>query len=746
MTDALKGALGGAVKGTMKWSALLLGTVLSQAAAYTYPELVARMKDLERLALLPEIVEKVVVFSSQDRAATYNPVTDVYANWGANGDCCATLRKNEDGGWVLAEMSGPGCFWRLNGATKNTAHVKIFLDGAAAPAVDMAWGDYFNASQAPFNHPSLSYVVAGGMSFNYPIPFQTSLKVVAYDDWNSYYYVEATAFPKGTEVPAFSRNLGAADKAALDNLDRYFSQGLGADPADHRSGQVTDSSLHTVGAGQASLLLDASGPGAITGIRMRIDGLATKAEGWAAMRELAISIAWDGESKPSVWAPVGDFFGTPCGLDPYRSLPTGAGEDGWMYAYWYMPFAGARMVIRNDGSKPRTFAAAITHAPLTRPIADFARFHAKWNRNAFQSPRKDRWPDYTVLKTTGRGRFLGFGLHLYKPNDSVDPKSSPGDYWWGEGDEKFYVDGEKYPSWFGTGSEDYFAFAWATPDLFGKPYHSQVYNEGGIHWQGNRAMNRFQIVDAVPFQSGFEATLEKYYSDEYARYGAMPRWYLAPGGEDPYGEASLAERTDYYAAAPAGDTTRIEGEDLRVVSKTGGSPVPQHMEWAGAGKWSNGQHLFWFKNNLDNVEANGKAVLELPIARTADYRVRAVFTQAFDYGTVRLGIDGVACGEAVDLYHDGPTTTVEKEFCARTLSAGTHALSLTITGKNAAAQAYYVGLDYLKLIGSPTSVLPSKSALISPALKSLPKPRFNAQGARIPAGAPRSILPFSPIP
>ena len=40
--------------------------------------------------------------------------------------------------------------------------------------------------------------------------------------------------------------------------------------------------------------------------------------------------------------------------------------------------------------------------------------------------------------------------------------------WWGEGDEKIFVDGETFPSHFGTGSEDYYGYSfgeYAVPEI-----------------------------------------------------------------------------------------------------------------------------------------------------------------------------------------------------------------------------------------------------------------------------------------
>ena len=91
------------------------------------------------------------------------------------------------------------------------------------------------------------------------------------------------------------------------------------------------------------------------------------------------------------------------------------------------------------------------------PSSSLGRFHAKWHRDAFlpEDPER-RKIDWTMLKTEGRGRFCGVMLHVWNPRGG----------WWGEGDEKFFVDGEKFPSTFGTGSEDYFGYAWCNPTLF----------------------------------------------------------------------------------------------------------------------------------------------------------------------------------------------------------------------------------------------------------------------------------------
>jgi hypothetical protein len=80
-----------------------------------------------------------------------------------------------------------------------------------------------------------------------------------------------------------------------------------------------------------------------------------------ALRALTVSMSWDRETNPSVWAPPGDFFGAACGYIPYTALPLGMQSNGWMYCYWYTPFASrAQIVIGNDGNVTRNVEVAIS--------------------------------------------------------------------------------------------------------------------------------------------------------------------------------------------------------------------------------------------------------------------------------------------------------------------------------------------------------------------------------------------------
>ncbi len=110
--------------------------VLAAEPALTYIDLVHRLTDLEHLATLPAPGEQCAQWSSYDRASQYDAASGKYIKWDSNGDGGCYIRKEGDK-FVLAEMEGPGCIWRIWSATPGKGHVRIYLDGANEPAVDL---------------------------------------------------------------------------------------------------------------------------------------------------------------------------------------------------------------------------------------------------------------------------------------------------------------------------------------------------------------------------------------------------------------------------------------------------------------------------------------------------------------------------------------------------------------------------------------------------------------------------------
>jgi hypothetical protein len=384
-----------------------------------------------------------------------------------------------------------------------------------------------------------------------------------------------------------------------------------------------------------------------------------------------------------VWTPLGDFFGAAPGFNAYRSLPVGMTAEGF-YSFWYMPFARkARVELVNDGTQRRTVEFRLAHAPLTRPAGTLARFHAKWHRDAFLPEEPERRAiDWTMLKTQGAGRFAGVMLHIWNPRGG----------WWGEGDEKFFVNGEKFPSTFGTGSEDYFGYAWSSAQLFTHAYHNQPHNDGGS--RGHISVNRWHIADNVPFQQAFEAAIEKYYrNDKPTLYAAIAYWYQAAGQADAYPALPLAERAGWYAQPPnLGVPGALEGEELKVLERTGGSTRRQDLSDR-PGKWSNQTQLWW-----TNGKPGDRLTVAVPVKADGRYKLVVQMTKAANYGIVQLSLDGQKLGGPIDGYNPVVIPSGPLDLGTHELNKGDHPLTLEIVGANdKAAKAYMAGLDYVKL-------------------------------------------------
>ena len=225
---------------------------------------------------------------------------------------------------------------------------------------------------------------------------------------------------------------------------------------------------------------------------------------------------WDGETEPSVEVPVGDFFasgwGTYCQLS---SLPVCVNPHNGLNCYWTMPFRKkAKITLENLDDRDMTLYYQVNYTLTDVPL-DAAYFHAQFRRIA-RLPAKSV---YTVLDgVRGRGQYVGTYLAW--------ESHSPG--WWGEGEMKFYFDGDKeFPTICGTGTEDYFCgsydFRGEDPhyQTFSTPYSGlvQVLPPDGFHKPGQRfGLYRWHIADPVRFQTDFRATIHALGWKEGDRY------------------------------------------------------------------------------------------------------------------------------------------------------------------------------------------------------------------------------------
>ena len=287
-----------------------------------------------------------------------------------------------------------------------------------------------------------------------------------------------------------------------------------------------------VAPGETLTLLDADGPGLVTHVWVTI-----ASDDPNHLKALVLRMYWDGEATPSVEAPIGDFFGLGLGdYHLYQAEPLSVGSDKALNCFFPMPFAKhARITVTNDGAiKTDSFYFNVDYRAYSKPLAgDLLYFHAQYrqatpargwtnqwqsNGDAIVNDKKNLNGDgnYVWMEATGRGHFVGVTMSVLENQDG----------WWGEGDDMFFVDGEKLPSINGTGSEDYFLGAW---DFGGHPFSYGLYGAPVVGQEvagGRSSVYRFHLDSPIPFTKSLRATIEHGHANVRSdNYFSVAYWY-----------------------------------------------------------------------------------------------------------------------------------------------------------------------------------------------------------------------------
>lgn len=685
---------------------------------YAYTDAVGMLTDLKAVAKLPEISEVGAAATSYHRVSRYDETTDTYIQWGdgghipstewtSNGDGSGNL-GTAHGGILAADIHGAGMIVRSWFATIRTGTIEFYIDGASSPTISMPLAKFASAEGIYDGLDNMVYkTTAEGYNNYVPITFNSSCQIVLKGDWGQYYHFSYRLFPEGTAVEPMPASFNAEQQAALKNANARM--GDPAIPAEI-AGEVTNQTTVHLAAGTTVTAFRTDGTAAITQFKMKLNDSLSAYEKLVAMQKIEVFMYWDGEDSPAVWAPLGDFFAN-AGGGEYASVPMGITADGTFYSYWFMPYAdGAKIAFKNVDTRDYSLSVETVTAPLDGDIAEYGRFHAKWSLDRFQPTRADRAPDYTLLTTEGRGRLVGINLHV---------NNFYGVNWWGEGDEKFFVDGEMFPSTYGTGSEDYFGYAWCSAVYFSNAFHAQNQTTGLQGKAGDYNNVRFHLADNIPFQTSFEAAIEKFYTNDKVQYLATAYWYLDADGVDPYTPVTYTEEEDvawrYLSLTEAekrmrstADSNTIEGEDMVAVSiKNTSNLTVQNMakDWPTAGDFSGGKQLF----SGITVQSTAEATLQFTADTDYEGMLSAIFCTAGDYATVQLLLDGEPLGDPVDCYNTRVYRSKITPLAHVSLAKGVHELTIRVVGKNEASRGYLFGLDCLVLGEHLVTYRPAKA-------------------------------------
>jgi hypothetical protein len=676
----------------------------------TFSSLLDEMIDRDVLPRFPDPAYTCSQASSYDRGS----VGPDQPGWFANMDRSYFERVDEhpDGRkeYVLMDVQGPGAvvrFWATWHGPRgergleefSNGTLRFYLDNEAQPAIEgpiasiLDGGGLCRGPLAQGVSPETEYG-RRGHNLYLPIPYAQHCKITYETDVlvdpgghrgeALYYQINYRTYDAGTPVQPFSMQQIQDHRDKLDAVQASLLRPEVKDRDDANAIEFTG----PLAAGESrTMVIDQ--PGAIRQLTIH---LAADNQPQA-LRSTILEIHFDGQR--TVWCPVGDFFGRSYLSDPHRTWYTQVTEDGRMSCFWVMPYQQECQIrLINLGDEPVDIIEGTAKiGPWTWDDRSMY-FHGSWHQLTQVSsfvegatrPGEGAY-DVNYVQVTGQGVYVGDTLAIFNGTSA----------WWGEGDEKIYVDGESFPSHFGTGTEDYYGYAWCRPEFFEAPFHAQPSGAGNFT-PGLSVNSRYRSLDAIPFTTSIKFDMEMWHWHQtIVNFAPAAFWYARPGATwnvppDPETAALpvALKRSDVVEVFRAENA--LEGEEFQKVEMTGGTleiqDIPQH-------RWSNDRQIWW-----RDAKIGDRLVLEFDVPEAGSYQVMANLTKANDYGVVRVSInDGPA--KEFDRYHQVVAHDA-LDLGTFELPRGSNRLRVEIVGANPQAiQRHMFGVDYLQLNPRP---------------------------------------------
>jgi hypothetical protein len=496
--------------------------------------LLIEMTNRKSISLYPSPWYNLKQFSSYDRK------TDTVGGkgWFANDDYTQFLGVDSSVGrkeYILFDTDGPGAVvrWWMTFAGEGSYDgiVRIYLDNSENPVLEenvlkllsgqLLAGEPLSSSVSPETE-----LDKRGQNLYLPVPFAKhcrityqceAIRITANSRKPSIYYnICYRAYEKGTKVVSFTKNeLDNAAELIKETNETLKSSGTGI-PSEMIRTFISTESISGNDSVSVKINLKNS---SISKITLKLTAFDTE----YSLRSTVLKITFDGFQ--TVWVPAGEFFGTGYKKTISNTWNSRVNDQMKMESYWLMPFKkSCSVVLINYGDQA-------VNAELKVEVSEY-----KWGINSMYFGAS--WHEYHQILTagaesvggTGRHRDINFtnikGKGVYA-GDAVTVFNTV-DAWWGEGDEKIFVDGELFPSSIGTGTEDYYGYAWCRPELFSHPFIAQPSGSGNFH-PGLTINMRYRDLDAIPFKSSISSNIELWHwLPAVINYALTTYWYVLP--------------------------------------------------------------------------------------------------------------------------------------------------------------------------------------------------------------------------
>jgi hypothetical protein len=462
------------------------------------------------------------------QASSYNreSVSPDQPGWFADSDGVAWIREESKEGkteYVVMEHTGPGCITRLwtpffyyDFNNRKGPNIRIYLDGKEVPVIDECFIELLSG-KGSIRPPFATFTARAGVCY-LPIPYAKSCKITMTSK-AFYNIVNYRAYPKGTRVKSFSMKEYGKVAEELARTSREL-----AAPSPVPASSVVEKTIRLKDEETVRL---ADGEHAVSELKIRID----PAAGTQALRSTILEMTFDGER--TVWCPVGDFFCSADKVNPFNTRSRQVLPDGTMICRYVMPYEKSAQIRLINLQKEAIGISITVKAGDWKWDERSMHFSAAWK--PVGTLTGETFCDMNFIDIRGKGVLAGDALSVL----------SPGEGWWGEGDEKIYINqtdvARKFPSHFGTGTEDYYGWAGGVNptgrDTFSIPIGANICVGNPLNPRGYNTCTRSRILDAIPFTNRLKFDMEASPGTDIRNswnlldYSLVTFWYARPGAE-----------------------------------------------------------------------------------------------------------------------------------------------------------------------------------------------------------------------
>lgn len=631
--------------------------------------------------------------SSYDRLSV-SPGSD---GWFANNDGYGVIRTDTvDGRFenVLFEDEGPGVITRIwITALNKSGTMRFYFDGKkdadwVVPAYDMM--KFGIPVGRGLLQPHTSYVEngKGGSTFFLPIPYAKGCKVTFENPTGEkvtpkYYHFNYRKYPEGTLVETFSKEVAERAKAKIESTADTL-----LNPPTYTSATPLVEEKELKENDRLSVSLP-DGGNAIRTVEFNVDVRDSSAYA-EVMRELLLEVTFDGTETVSV--PLSDFSGGGMGAPSVDSWYLFADGKGRIVSRWLMPYKkGAQLTLTNYAAHSAKISVKVHTSPFEWDNGTLY-FHAAWKQERnipLTNNEKGDCIDWNFTTVNGRGVYMGDVLSLFNHTPS----------WYGEGDEKIFVDKESFPSHFGTGTEDYYNSSWAPVMPFQTPFGGAPRADlESSH--GYNTFFRTRNLDAVPFKEQLRFDIEMLsWQNGSADYATTVYWYgdlnsqaIKRSGEEEFKRPLLPapKEQEKYKIDGA-----VEFEDLNPIRKSSNINADvQNMVAFTSDKWSNSLQVLCVGG-----EVGDSIVYRFDKQKPVKYEIAVYMTQAADYGKIGFFVNGEKSSVSFDGYKNEVKNSGAVKLGAFLPHNGIFDLKIELIGTNekTVGNRYFIGLDCITL-------------------------------------------------